>query len=97
MAKFSVLEGVGISERCGKQCGHERAWPLLIYRKMSEKCGIIVEKLHVGCLYCLSARWGGGGAVSEKCGKNSDVAKFSVLEDVEISKRCGKQCGHERT
>jgi hypothetical protein len=34
--------------------------------------------------------------VSEICGKNSDVAMFSVLEDVEISKICGKQCGHER-
>jgi hypothetical protein len=34
--------------------------------------------------------------VSEKCGINSHVVKFSVLEDGETSERGGKQSGHER-
>ncbi len=90
VAKFSVLEDMGISERCGKQCDHERAW-----RGLWQEDVVFVEKLHFGCLLWLG--WGeGGGGLSEKCGTNSKVAKFSVLEDVGISERCGKQCGHER-
>jgi hypothetical protein len=50
VAKFSLLEDVETSKRCGKQCGHERAWLLLIYRKMSENCGINCGK--VACRVC---------------------------------------------
>ncbi len=68
---------------------------LLIKRKLSGRCGINCGKaacrMSTACL-----QGGGGGGVSEKCGKNSNVAKFSVLEDMGISERCGKQCGHER-
>jgi hypothetical protein len=86
VTKFSVLEDVGTSERCGKQCGHERAWLLLIYRKMSENCGINCGK--VACrmsTVCLQGV-GGRGGVSNVV-QNSKVAKFSVLDDVGISER----------
>jgi hypothetical protein len=44
-----------IRQICGKQCGHERVW--LIYRKMSERCGINCGKVACRVSACLSAEW----------------------------------------
>ncbi len=80
VTKFSVLEDVETSERCGKQCGHERAWRG-VYCFSAERCGINSGKV-AGCLLPVCK---GGGGVSKKCGNCSDVAKFSVLKDEGIS------------